>query len=77
MSEFLEEKKNEVLTLVQNKSPKKIMNIYKEVLDKIENLSKFYGFFAGTFLIDPDFYMDKVFKVYVKNITKMLNLENG
>ena len=76
IKEFLGEKKNEIINLYQNQSVKGIFNVYKDVIDRINNVSTFYEFFAETFLIDPDFYMEKVFKLYNQNITNILTLES-
>ena len=75
INEYLETKLNEAKNQIQNKYPKGIINIYGEVINKVDNVSAFHDFFGETFIIDPTYFMAKFLKTYHKNITKLLDLQ--
>lgn len=75
INQLLETKLNEVKNLIQTESPKGIFNVFSEVIDKVDNITLFYNFVGNTFATDPIFFMEKFLKIYLENITKLLNLD--
>lgn len=75
INQFLETKLNEAKIQIQNKYSKGIINIYREVINKVDNVSAFHDFFGETFIIDPNFFMEKFLKTYHKNVRKLLDLQ--
>ncbi|MHA1241747.1 MAG: hypothetical protein ACTSQU_13340 [Promethearchaeota archaeon] len=77
INQFLETKLNDAKIEIQRDYPnhKGIINIYREVIDKVDNISAFHDFFGATFIIDPNYFMGKFLKTYHKNITKLLDLQ--
>ena len=75
INQLLETKLNEVKNLIQTQSAKGIINVFSEVIDKVDDISLFYDFVGNTFATDPVFFMEKFLKFYLKNITKLLNLD--
>lgn len=75
INQLLETKLNEVKNLIQTESPKGIFNVFSEVIGKVDNITLFYNFVGNTFATDPIFFMEKFLKIYLENITKLLNLD--
>ena len=76
INQFLETKLNEAKNQIQNNNPKGIINIYSNVFNSVvDNITTFYEFFGETFIMDPKYFMEKFLKTYLKNITKLLDLQ--
>lgn len=76
INQFLETKLNEAKKQIQNNYPKGIINIYTRVFNRVvDNITTFHEFFGETFIIDPNYFMEKFLKTYYKNITKLLDLQ--
>jgi len=75
LNQYLENKLNEAKNHFQKKDFKGIINIYGEVINKVDNISAFHDFFGETFMIDPNYFMEKFLDTYHRNITKLLDLQ--
>lgn len=77
INQFLETKLNDAKIEIKRDYPneKTIFNIFREVIDKVDDISAFHGFFGDTFIIDPNYFVEKFLKTYNKNITKLLDLQ--
>ena len=75
INHLLETKLNEVKNLIQTQSPNGIINVFGEVISKVDNITLFYDFVGNAFATDPIFFMEKFLKIYQLNITKLLNLD--
>ena len=73
INQFLENKLNEVRNLIQTQAPKGIINVFREVISKVDNITLFYDFVGNTFATDPVFFMEKFLKIYHIYITNLLN----
>ena len=75
INHLLETKLNEVKNLIQTQSPKGIIDVFREVISKVDNITLFYDFVGNTFATGPIFFIEKFLKIYQLNITKLLNLD--
>jgi len=75
INQLLENKLNEVKNLIQTKSHKGIIKVFREVIDKVDDITLFYDFVGNTFATDPTYFNEKFLDFYLIYITELLNFD--
>jgi hypothetical protein len=76
MSEdYLEQKRLNIDKFIRKHDFKKIVTVFSEVKDSVTDKTKFYDFVGDMFVKRPKFFLTTFFKIYNKNIVKILRPE--
>ncbi len=73
--EYLEQKREKIDKLIRKHDLKKIFSVFSEVEDTVADKIVFYDFVGNMFVNRPKFFMTTFYKIYNKNIVKILSPE--